>query len=122
MESVVLKVIWGFALAVIFPFLGWAGHRGLKNQRERFKELHTKLEKMETEYDQKSEKFEDHISELRDKDFEIQAKVIQLEASSVKRQELVELLKGLESSIEARFDKSFNRLEENFSKLLDKLK
>lgn len=124
MEAVlatIVKYLWGFILVVMLPFIGWLGKKGFNMWEEKLDALQKQLDNLSDKHVDSSERIEDHIDNLKDKDFELQSKIIQLEASSVSRNELLEHLSSLESSLEARFDRSFTRLEETVNKIIDKL-
>lgn len=99
---------WLFVFALV-PVAGWIAKKFFSDQDKRFVNVGTELGVAL-----------DKIDRQKDKTIELSERLVKLEANSVTKTELIELLRKLEDSIEARFDRSFNKLEASLNKLLEK--
>lgn len=101
--SLLLKGLAWFIGVCFLPLAGWLGGKYLKAQDDRFKEQ------------------DNELMALKNKSQELSERMVRLEANSVSRIELLDLLRKLEDSIEERFDRSFNRLEATLNKIIEKI-
>lgn len=94
--------IWWLLQFIILP-LGWIiGQKLMKTRDDAIKDMKDKIKQQDEE-----------LKSTHDR-------VIKLEASSVSKSELIEILRNLEEAIEQRFDKSFEKLEKSFERLVDR--
>jgi len=105
--------IWWVVNLVILPVVWIMVQRLMKARDETIQEMKQKSEKQETEQKQRMDKIEVELKNSHDR-------VIRLEASSVTKSELIEILRDLEEAIEQRFDKSFEKLEKSFERLIER--
>lgn len=94
--------IWWVVNVIIIPIVWLIVQRLMKARDESIKEMKQKIKEQESD-----------IKNTHDR-------VIKLEASSVTKSELIEILRNLEEAIEQRFDKSFEKLEKSFERLVER--